>query len=273
MDTRKSGRSWYSRPRSSSPFSDLGRSHRYGFRPVSTDRYVAFDIETAKVLPESVTDLMDYRPLGVACAAAAVSGQEEPVIWHGQNGGTPAAQMSRDEVRVMVNDLAAWVDEGYTLVSWNGLSFDFNILAEESGMPEECARLALEHLDMMFHVVCRLGYPVALGKAAEGFGIPGKSGGLSGYDAPVFWAQGRYEDVLDYNVQDARLALTIAQESERREEFVWITRRGSKSRMPLDQGWCSVRQALELPLPDTSWMSDPPAREDFLAWLPLGSRI
>ena len=120
----------------------------------------------------------------------------------------------------------------------------------------------------MFHVVCRLGYPVALGKAAEGLGLPGKSGGLTGYDAPVLWAQGRYQDVLDYNVQDARLALTIAQETERRGELVWITRRGSKGRMPLERGWKSVREALALPLPDTSWMSNPPARGDFLSWLP-----
>jgi len=235
---------------------------------MSADRYVAFDIETAKVLPESVDDLMDHRPLGVACVAAAVSGREEPVTWHGMDGDKPAPQMSRDEVRSLLDDLTAWVDEGYTLVSWNGLSFDFNILAEESGLPEQCARLALDHLDMMFHVVCRLGYPVALGKAAEGLGIPGKSGGLSGHDAPVLWARGQYRDVLEYNIQDARLALTIAREAESRGELVWVTRRGSKGRMPLEQGWCSVRRALELPLPDTSWMSDPPTREDFLAWLP-----
>jgi hypothetical protein len=229
-------------------------------------RYIAFDIETAKVLPESATDLMDHRPLGVACASAAVTGQEEAVSWFGLAAGEPAARMSQSEVRALLGDLAAWVDEGYTLVSWNGLSFDFNILAEESGLPEECARLAFEHVDMMFQVVCTLGYPVALGKAAEGLGLPGKSAGMSGYEAPLLWAQGRHQDVLEYNVQDARLALEIAEQSELRGEFVWITRRGTKGRMPLEQGWLPVPQALELPLPDTSWMSDPPAREHFSAW-------
>jgi hypothetical protein len=236
-------------------------------------RYVAFDIETAKVLPESVTDLMDYRPLGIACAAAVVSEREEPVVWYGANGGEPAAQMSRVEVRSLLGDLSAWVADGYTLLSWNGLSFDFNILAEESGMPEECAVLALGHVDMMFHVVCRLGYPVALGKAAEGLGIPGKAGGLSGRDAPVMWAQGRYQDVLQYNAQDARLSLRVAEEAERRRAFIWITRRGGKGQMPLEQGWCSIRQALEMPLPDTSWMSNPPDREGFTSWLPPSSLI
>ena len=236
-----------------------------------TRRYVAFDIETAKVLPESVTDLMDYRPLGIACVAAVVSDLAEPVAWYGANGCEPAAQMSRAEVCTLIEQLAAWADDGYTLLSWNGLGFDFNVLAEESGLEQECARIALSHVDMMFHVVCELGYPVGLGKAAEGFGLPGKCGGLKGYDAPVMWAQGRCADVLEYNLQDARLALAIALEAERRGELLWITRRGTTGRMPLGQGWRSVEEALRTPLPDTSWMSDPPAREDFTAWLPTAS--
>jgi hypothetical protein len=233
-----------------------------------TRRYVAFDIETAKVLPESVTDLMDHRPLGIACTAAVVSGREEPVVWYGENGSKPAAQMSQAEVGSMIEQFAAWADEGYTLLSWNGLGFDFNVLAEESGLTEDCARIALGHVDMMFHVVCELGFPVGLGKTAEGFGLPGKSAGITGCDAPVMWAQGRCDEVLEYNLQDARLALTIALEAERRGELLWITRRGTTGRMPLKQGWRSVQEALQTPLPDTSWMSDPPAREDFTAWLP-----
>lgn len=31
------------------------------------NRLVAFDLETAKILPESVKDLMEHRPLGIAC--------------------------------------------------------------------------------------------------------------------------------------------------------------------------------------------------------------
>jgi hypothetical protein len=233
----------------------------------TTRRYVAFDIETAKVLPESVTDLMDHRPLGVACVAAVVAEGEEAFTWRGEENGGSAAQMSQAGVRSLLDRFAAWVDDGYTLVSWNGLSFDFNILAEESGLSEECARLAFDHVDMMFHVVCELGYPVSLGKAAEGLGLPGKTDGITGHDAPLLWAQGRCDEVLAYNLQDARLALAIAREAERRGELLWKTRRGTTGRMPLGQGWRSVRESLQTPRPDTSWMSDPPAREDFTSWL------
>ena len=33
-------------------------------------RYLAFDTETAKVLPEAVRDVLEHRPLGIACAQA-----------------------------------------------------------------------------------------------------------------------------------------------------------------------------------------------------------
>jgi RNase_H superfamily len=231
-------------------------------------RLVAFDLETAKVLPSQVGDLLAHRPLGIACAAAVVSGEAEPLIWHGAHGGRPSAQMSRVEVCSMLEQLKSFVDKGYTLVTWNGLSFDFDVLAEESGLPSECAELALDHVDMMFHAVCQLGHYLSLGKAAEGLGVGEKSG--SGSDAPAMWAEGRFDEVLRYNVQDAKLTLAVAEESQRRSQLVWMTARGQARSMPLPRGWYCVRDACQIPPPDTSWMDDPPSREDFMKWLPRG---
>ena len=231
-------------------------------------RYLAFDIETAKILPPETTDILAHRPLGIACAAAARSDSPEPLVWHGTDGGRPAARMSREVCCAMVADLEALVSGGYTLLTWNGLAFDLDIVAEESGLVESCARLALEHVDMMFHVVCSLGHGVALQKAAEGLGLPGKPDGMSGKDAPALWASGNYEAVLRYNVEDVRLALRVLETSGSRGELRWITRRNSTGRMPLTGGWRRVRDALALPLPDTSWMTAPPSRERFLAWIP-----
>jgi hypothetical protein len=231
-----------------------------------TRRYIAFDIETAKVLPEAAGDLLAHRPLGIACAAAVFSDSDAAVTWHGVADGKPSARMSQHEVRSLVGDLVEHVRSGYTLLSWNGLSFDLNVIAEESGQPHECAGLARAHVDMMFHVVCQLGHYVALAKAAEGLGLPGKTDGVSGYNAPIMWAEGRHAEVIRYNVQDARLCLAIAREAERRGELLWVTRKGTKGRMPIGKGWLTVDQALALPLPDTSWMSDPPRREKFIGW-------
>ena len=36
-------------------------------------RYLAFDIESAKILPEGVQDWSHHRPLGISCAATLPS--------------------------------------------------------------------------------------------------------------------------------------------------------------------------------------------------------
>ena len=37
--------------------------------------------------------------------------------------------------------------------------------------------------------------------------------------------------------------------------------------MALPEGWLMVSEALELPLPDTSWMDSPWPREKFTGWM------
>lgn len=79
------------------------------------------------------------------------------MFWHGgANRKHPTNRMRRHEVQGLVNYLEKEVECGYTIVTWNGLGFDFDILAEESGMLEKCRRLANNHVDMMFHALCRL---------------------------------------------------------------------------------------------------------------------
>jgi hypothetical protein len=233
-------------------------------------RYLAFDIETAKEVPGEEFNWRSHRPLGISCAATLASDSSDVRLWHGKKSdGTPAARMTRDDTAGLVQYLSEMVEAGLTILTWNGLGFDFDILAEESAALAHCQEHALGHVDMMFHIVCALGYPVALEKAAQGMGLPGKPAGISGPLAPRLWAAGRYKEVLDYVAQDVRVALQIAQASELRRRFGWITRKGTKNTMPLAKGWLTVREALQLPEPDVSWMSNPLKRRDFTVWLPL----
>ncbi len=231
-------------------------------------RFLAFDIETAKLLPEGVDDILAHRPLGIVCAAAVASDLPRPVVWHGKDdAGGPAGRMTSGEAERMVADLAAFTSQGYTLVTWNGLKFDFDVLGEESGQVKECARLAADHVDMLFHVVCTRGHRVSLQRAAEGMRLPGKQAGISGAAAPEMWAAGRCKEVLDYCIQDVRVTLQLAEACERAGHLAWVTQRGDRGQMPLPRGWLTVREAKDLPLPDTSWMSRPPSREDHLGWV------
>lgn len=234
---------------------------------VETRRYVAFDIETARLLPDDVTDLLAHRPLGVACAAAYLGDTAQVRLWHGRDGeGNPSPKMSRREVGSMVRELTDLVREGYTLLTWNGLGFDFDVLAEESGLRRECAELAVDHVDALFHAVCTLGYPLSLQKASEGMNLPGKLEGMSGSQAPSAWAAGRHREVLDYVAQDVRATFELAIACEKRRELAWITRRGTRRYLPLNDGWLRVADARLLPVPDTSWMTDPPTRERYTGW-------
>jgi hypothetical protein len=231
-------------------------------------RFLAFDIETAKETVGDDWDWCSQRPLGITCAAALSSDANTSQLWHGVNkDGTPARQMSRQETKGLVQYLVAQLAAGYTLVTWNGLGFDLDILAEESGARSECQALASNHVDLMFHVLCVKGFPVALDRAAMALKIPGKPTGMSGMLAPQLWATGRHQEVLEYVAQDVRITLQVAELCEERRRFAWVTRKRAVSSMALPNGWLTVDQALRLPEPDTSWMSSPIPRTRFSNWL------
>lgn len=219
-------------------------------------KYLAFDLETAKVLPENEHDLKAYRPLGIACAATL---SDELVLWKGGD------QMNQKEAAELVHYLSAQVERGYTILTWNGLGFDFDILAEESGLLTECKALAVAHVDPMFHILCKLGYGVSLDAAAKGMGLAGKA--MNGADAPKMWAEEKREEVLQYVAQDVRTTAEVAAACEAIKKFRWIAKSGKLRSMALPDGWLTVAEAEELPEPNTWWMTDPWTREKFTAWL------
>jgi hypothetical protein len=233
-----------------------------------TRKYLAFDVETAKDVPGTDFNWQAHRPLGISCAAALPCDTRQPIVWHGrQPDGSTANQMSKTECAQLVDKLSELVSREYTLLTWNGLGFDLDVLAEESGKYDQCRQLATNHVDMMFHVFCDRGFPVALDKAAQALRIPGKPTGMSGMLAPQLWAQQRHQEVIDYVTQDVRIALQIAEACDKKKSFQWITRKGSSSSMELRNGWLTVEDALKLPAPDTSWMSEPIPRHRFTRWL------
>ncbi len=232
-----------------------------------THKFIAFDIETAKILPEDFGDLHDYRPLGITCAATWCTDEETAKTFHSTNvDGSPVPQMSVQDLTLFVEHLKTKVTEGYTIVTHNGLGFDFDILAEESGMLNDCRELAINHVDMMFHFFCGKGFAIGLNAAANAIGIS-KPADVDGSVAPQLWKSGKHQTVLDYVAQDCRLTLDIAEASEKNKKIKWITQRGKKSFFELPQGWLSANEVVKLPLPDTSWMDKPWTRSKFTDWL------
>lgn len=231
-------------------------------------KFLAFDIETAKQCPDDFSDWRKNRPLGICCAATVAGDTGEARLWHGvSNGDRPAARMKESELGELVNYLLEISRQGYAIVTWNGLQFDFDVLAEESQLWEQCRELARRHVDMMFQVVCQLGHMLSLDAAAKGMGLSGKTEGVSGLLVPELWARGEFDQVLRYVQQDARCTLELAEACERNGRLRWNSRRGGSCNMPLPKGWLSVAEARMLPLPDTSWMTNPVKREQLTEWI------
>jgi hypothetical protein len=234
-------------------------------------RYVAFDIETAAI-PNMDAEWTAQRPLGITCYALAWldptrPGRVETFVGHGRNdAGAPAPRMSQAECSMLVDLLLRRVAAGDMLLTWNGLGFDFDVLAEESGRHPACCELARAHVDMMFHFFCVQGYPLALDTAAKGMGLDGKPAGMDGAQAPIRWAQGDFPTVLHYVEQDVCNTLALAGAVEARRHLCWTARSGKPNRVQIAE-WLTVAKALELPQPDTGWMRAPIPRTRFTRWL------
>ncbi len=232
-----------------------------------TRKYLAFDIEIAKSLPNVSDDLKSYRPLGITCAAT-YTGEEQPRLWYDKISEEEVApQMSTQSLSDLVTYLEQMTSAGYTPLTWNGCGFDFDILAEESNQYPRCRTLAWNHVDMMYHFFRKTGYPLGLDKAAKGMSLPGKLAGMGGEMAPRYWAEGKWAIVLDYVAQDVRTTYDLARAVEKMGELRWINNKGMRSSLPFSEGWLPVCDAIKLPSPDTSWMRMPLNRNKFTGWL------
>lgn len=234
-------------------------------------RWLSFDLEIAALIPENEPDWKQHRPLGITCVGFAYTndnGDIRTISLCGEESGndTPLPRMTQADCQEVVKRLQRAANEEYTILTWNGCSFDFNVLAEESGMHRECVELAMNHTDMMLHVHCLKGFPIGLDAVAKGMGLVGKLDGVNGAKAPYLWAAGEYETVLEYVQQDVRTTLEVALEVEKRGSLTWIAKSGRRNALPIPK-WLSVSEALALPEPDTSWMAEPMPRSQFTAWM------
>jgi len=227
-------------------------------------KLLAFDIEIFKSIPDGTIDWKQYRPFGISCAATLCSDKAEPRLWYMQD----KSALDSNKLRRLIAYMNYKTKQGYQILTWNGVGFDFDVLAEESGMRETCADLAINHVDMFFHIFCTLGYGPGLAKAAEGMGLSGKIEGVTGARAPELWAAGEYDKVLEYVGQDVRCTLDVALAVEKASALNWIAKSGRKNSIRI-QKWLTAKEALKLPKPNTSWMTDPWPRSKFTDWMNL----
>lgn len=239
-------------------------------------KYLAFDLEIYENIPEGATNWREHMPLGISCIGTVVderharTGTESgPVAWRPKGSFANGVAMSELELKQFILYLQFMVKRGFTILTWNGLGFDFPVLAETSGLHTECKKLAVEHVDMMWHIFCAKGHYLGLNKAAKGQGLSGKTEGMSGDKVPTMWREGDGKDrlrVLEYVKQDVVTTLQVAQVCEAQGRLNWLSNKQRPNYFKFDK-WLTIREAYKLPAPDTSWMTDPPSRTQFTTWL------
>lgn len=236
------------------------------------DKVLAFDLEIVKEIPEGCKNWKEIRPLGISCASTLSNTSALSTLWyHGQPQYPKEGAMTKIELQPLITNMIDHVRMGHKILTWNGLGFDFDVLAEESGRYDDCKELALNHIDMMFHFFCSKGYTLGLNTAAYGLGLGGKMGGMKGDLAPVLWASPELKDrlkVLRYVHQDAVTTLEVYETSREKKAVHWTSRAGKPNTLWLPRdGWKTVNECLDMRLPDQSWMDKPMSKEDFMTWL------
>ena len=250
-------------------------------------KYLSFDIEIVKELPED-EDWEQYRPLGISCAATIRSGDHRPIKWYPNQGTSLPGEgaMSKPELLKLIDYMIEQMEYDFIPLTWNGLKFDFDVLAEESGDVVSCRKLALNHVDMMFHFFCLKGYPLSLKAASKGMKLEGKTEGMSGALAPILWA-GNYNRldeleefelykltelemkalVLKYVAQDVTATLQLAEAIDKAGQLNWTSKKGRPNSAGFRKGFLTVSQALAIPEPNNSWMDNPIDRKEFYQWM------
>lgn len=257
------------------------KTYKRGFSSMPPARHdttslYSFDLESARLIPKGCEDLL-AADLGITTAATLGTGREARVLrlfYTEILAGRPAALMSQADANNLVDWLLSLHRRGETILTWNGLGFDFPVLAAASGRKADCAEIALGHVDLFFYMVCRTGFGIGLDRVARGMGLGGKDG-YTDADMPGLWANGEHETVINYLVDDVEMTLEIALAAMRYGGLTWRSKKNQKLdwRMPHGGKLLSVAQAMALPMPDTTFA--PAARRrwprtKFAGW--MGSR-
>lgn len=249
--------------------------------PKRSNVYFDFEITRNGSHPNTEDDVWKGWPFGISAAAirqndsTAVYTYQQPVSSiYAVNETWDAAlfsqrALSTHSANVILNALLSFQEDGNRVFAWNGVSFDWQLLAKLTGRWKEATLGAKKSYDPMFQGLCLAGFPVKQESVAMAFGYPGKV--ISGGNAPQLWEDGLEDVVVDYVQGDVIMLERIVRSVERYGGLKWTSKGGSTMFTPFfPRHLLTVEQALELPLPDTSWAKDDGGltvtREQFTDW-------
>ena len=229
--------------------------------------YLSYDVEIYNELPEDRISLE-----GIIPSIAAITTNKFDIKYF-----YDVPFMTKETAKELVLKMLAYLKIGIPPFTWNGCAFDFALLAQYSGLVKECAELALNGVDGMLLITFNKGYFLGLDAALIGAGLETKTHSvtlnnglifseMSGKLAPKMWQDGEYEAVKTYLAGDVIRPLELISAIEKNHGIRWTSKTGKS--MFQSTPLTPVKDLFKLPLPNTSWMSDPKPRSEFVNWIP-----
>lgn len=188
--------------------------------------------------------------------------------------------MTTSQIHELIANLYNLKDAGYTFLTWNGVSFDFQViaaLAESEIVAKDVLDICWHsHIDMMLLVTFQTGYRLSLDAALTGAGLSGKLHevtlmdgtpieDMSGARAPELWRAGERAAVLDYLKQDVIQPLQLENFIEANKSVRWRSQKGKPMCVDVPALYTVQEAYQHLPHPGyVGWMSDPIYREDYI---------
>ena len=229
-------------------------------------KLLSFDIEISDVFDlDKHEDIEKYAPFHISVAATAVHEGEERLWYSEAEDGRPAINLTQKGAHDLLEYLDEMQQKDFLVCAWNGLSFDLKWIGHQADDMALAARIALKSYDPMFQFFNQAGFPVGLGKVAEGMGIPQEKL-MDGADAPKQWHAGNHQAVMDYCLGDCQMTNLIVRGIQEAGQVRWVTGKGNISSKPMSR-LKSVEEVIQDPEPDQSWMEKPLLKTKFYQWV------
>lgn len=227
---------------------------------------ISFDIETSDVFDlKPNEDLEMYAPFHVAVAGVVhLTGANSTWLSIGADGA-PLKNMTPQTAVELLRELRRLQEAGHILCAWNGASFDLKWLAYAAHDEKLASQIALDLYDPMLQFFNLTGYPVGLDAVARGMRLA-EVKMMGSEEAPKLWSEGKHDRVIDYVCSDARITNAIAEKIHLTGSVSWITKKGTTKSERIGK-LKRVREILNEPEPDQSWMDTPIPREKFVKWI------
>jgi hypothetical protein len=229
-------------------------------------KLLSFDIEISDVFELGQhEDMEKYAPFHISVAATAIQNGEEWVWYSEDEEDRPALNLTQQKAHQLLEYLDEMQKIDFMVCAWNGLGFDLKWIGHQADDMSLAARIALKSYDPMFQFFNQTGFPVSLGKVAEGMGIPLEKL-MDGADAPKQWRAGNHKAVMDYCIGDCQMTNLIVCAIQKTQQVRWRTGAGHIGSRPMPR-LKSVEEVIQDPEPDQSWMNTPISKSKFYKWI------